>query len=131
LFLLLLANFGYHWLLRNFLAFPGQQWEVRAADSSFGWVVLTGCVQPAVVEELFFHYLALGVLRKWTGVHTAVLISAVMFGMAHVFAPLSIPILMGIGMALGYLRVASGGLMLPMLMHFAHNALILWGDFRP
>jgi Type II CAAX prenyl endopeptidase Rce1-like len=107
--------------------FPGQGWEARAADVSFGWLVLVGCLQPAVVEELFFRYLAFGVLQKWTGVHTAVLISALMFGMAHIFAPLSIPLLMGIGIALGYLRVASGGLMLPMLVHFTHNALILGG----
>jgi CAAX protease family protein len=77
------------------------------------------------VEEWFFRYLALGSLRPFVGVHGAVLISAVMFGTAHIFNPLGIPMLMVVGVVLGYARVASGGMLLPILMHFGHNAAIL------
>ncbi|HEV3257192.1 MAG TPA: CPBP family intramembrane glutamic endopeptidase [Gemmataceae bacterium] len=48
-----------------------------------------------------------------------------MFGMAHVGVPLSIPLLMVVGLFLGYVRTASRSLLLPMLMHFGHNAAIL------
>ena len=37
-----------------------------------------------IIEELFFRYLALGTLRRYLGVHGAVWVSAVMFGVGHV-----------------------------------------------
>jgi membrane protease YdiL (CAAX protease family) len=122
--ILLAANFGYAWLLRNALLFPHVE-EMRLADKAlFGWMVLANCIQPAIVEEFFCRYLAFGVLRTVTGLHSAVLISAIMFGMAHIFNPLFIPVFITIGMALGYLRVMSGSLLLPILLHFGHNGFI-------
>ena len=58
----------------------------------------------------------------------AVFVSSVMFGVAHVGSPLSVPVLVLLGFMLGYLRVFSGGLLLPMLVHFAHNAAILLAE---
>jgi membrane protease YdiL (CAAX protease family) len=121
----LAVNFGYHFLLREFLAVPPWKDELVAWSGLSAWIWLAYCVQPAVVEELFFRYLALGTLRGYMGVHGAVLISSVMFGMAHIGMPLSIPLLTGIGVVFGYVRVASGSLLLPILMHFGHNAAIL------
>jgi len=121
---LLAANFGYAWLLRNILLLPLRETRL-GADGLIGWMVLAHCAQPAIVEELFNRYLALGVLRTVTGTHGAILISSIMFGVAHIFNPLSIPMLIAIGMALGYLRVMSGGLLLPILMHFGHNGFII------
>ncbi len=86
---------------------------------------LAVCVQPALMEELFFRYLALGVLRSSVGVHTAVLVTSVMFAMAHIGAPLGLPVLFVLGIGLGYARVASGGMLLPMAMHFLHNAAVM------
>jgi membrane protease YdiL (CAAX protease family) len=83
------------------------------------------CVQPAIVEELFFRHLVLGVLRSNLGVHGAVFISSVMFALAHIGVPLSMPVLFVLGLGLGYARVASGGLLLPMAMHFVHNAVVI------
>jgi membrane protease YdiL (CAAX protease family) len=122
---LLAANVGYHHCL---LAFGRMEPVEKAAFES--WGVLAAqfaiiCIQPAIVEELFFRYQVLGVLRGVTGTHTAVMISAVMFGMAHLGVPLSIPVLILMGIVLGYARVASGGMVLPMLIHLLHNAAVL------
>jgi CAAX protease family protein len=129
LVLLLVVNVGYHRVLQDLFFMPNPERDLDVTEGLLGWFVLIFCVQPALLEEFFFRYLALGVLREWTGTHTAVLISAVMFGMAHVFAPLSIPLFVAIGLALGYLRVASGSLVLPIVLHFGHNAAILWSQF--
>jgi membrane protease YdiL (CAAX protease family) len=122
LLVLLLANLAYHWLIRDFLRLPEAQ-----EDLTDGWLVslLVICVQPAIVEELFFRYLSLGFLAPIAGAAGAVVISSVMFGVGHIFVPLSIPILIVVGLGLGWLRVLSGSMLVPMIAHFLHNAFIL------
>jgi membrane protease YdiL (CAAX protease family) len=126
LLLLLGVNYAYHRFLIEYLKIPVAAPDFFAHKDLIPWVILVICVQPAVVEELLCRYLALGVLRQVTGTHGAVLVSAVMFGMLHIFAPISIPVLTLIGVAFGYIRVASGSLILPMLMHFGHNLAVLF-----
>ena len=118
------VNIGYHWLLRQALpSLPIDNYEWLGRE--MGWIILAICIQPAVVEEVFFRYLALGSLRSVMGDHAAVAISAIMFGMAHIGAPLSIPVLMVVGLFLGYVRVAGRTLVLPVLLHFAHNLVVV------
>ena len=119
---LLGLNFLYHWILQGAL---GIDRDIGAGLSFSVPLFLLMCVWPAIVEEVFFRYLALGTLRRYMGLHAAVLVSSLMFGMAHVGQPFSIPVLTVVGMGLGYMRVASRGLALPMLMHFAHNLVVL------
>ncbi len=121
----LMVNVAYRWALLEFLR-PG--W-LKNAITEPEWSVVTVllmAVQPALVEEWFFRHLALGALRTATGTHAAVWVSAIMFAVAHVYNPLGLPWLLVAGVMFGYARMASGGLALPVLMHFAHNALILW-----
>jgi membrane protease YdiL (CAAX protease family) len=126
LVILLGINLAYHWFFRQ-LSLHGEAPEVEPLfEKITPLLVLLVCVQPAVVEELFFRYLALGTLRRQFGVHASVAISAVMFGFMHIFVPLSIPALIIVGMGLGYMRVASGSMVLPMLMHFAHNLAVIY-----
>ncbi len=125
LLILFLLNVGYHRLLQGFLHAPQLADPILATKGLSIGVWLAYCVQPALVEETFFRYLALGCLRETVGTHGAVWLSAVMFGMAHVYNPLGIPYLILVGAALGYLRVASRGLALPMMLHFGHNAAVL------
>jgi membrane protease YdiL (CAAX protease family) len=113
-------NLGYHWVLYQFFPAVGQ----RVEEFSAGRILLT-CVEPALVEELFFRYIALGTLRMVLGTHGAVFVSAVMFGMAHIFALPSIPLFILVGLFLGYARVLSGGIALPICLHFLHNFAIL------
>jgi membrane protease YdiL (CAAX protease family) len=124
--LLLGINILYGQMLQ---ALAGQQPHLEVVEINFRthfWLVLLAvCVQPAVVEELFFRYLALGQLRRVMGNHGAVWVSAVMFGMAHLYNPLGMPVLIVVGAGLGYMRVASGGMALPVLMHGFHNAVVV------
>jgi membrane protease YdiL (CAAX protease family) len=118
---LLGLNHLYHEALRDFLR---QNGLARPAVPLDGAAVLLVCVQPAVVEELFFRYVAFGALYRATGVHTAVWVSAVMFAVAHIYNPLGMPYLFLVGAVLGYARVW-GGLALPVVMHFFHNLAVL------
>lgn len=90
-------------------------------------VFIAYCVHPAIVEELFFRYLALDSLRAVMSPSAAIFLSSMIFGLAHVGVPLSIPILGVVGVALGCARVASGGLVLPMVPHALHYlCVIVW-----
>ena len=89
------------------------------------WILVTICIQPAIVEELFFRHVALGAAREVMSARNAVLISSLLFAMAHLGTPLSLPTLAMLGMALGALRIFSGGLLLPILFHFFHNLIVV------
>ena len=86
------------------------------------------CVQPGIIEEWYFRYVALGALRKPLGTHGAVWISGLMFGCAHILNPIAIPYLILVGACLGYLRVWSGSLVLPMILHFTHNLVVVMSE---
>jgi membrane protease YdiL (CAAX protease family) len=123
---LLGLNMLYHHILQRLLGIPPSSEQTMFGDNPWApLVLLTVCVQPGIVEELFFRYLALGTLRRHMNVHLAVLVSSIMFGMAHIYAPLSIPLLIVVGMGLGYIRIWSGSLVLPMLMHCLHNFAVV------
>lgn len=86
--------------------------------------IATICLQPAIIEELFFRYFAFGILRKVTTQQAAIWTSAAMFSLAHLYNPLGMPYLFLLGAMFGYFRV-SGGLALPMVMHFIHNFVVI------
>ena len=121
---MLAFNLAYHEFLRQLLPFaPIRQFP--PAQGLLLWLcVIATCVQPALVEEFFFRYLAIGVLRSVVGVHTSVWISATMFALAHIYNPLGLPVLFVLGVFLGYARVAGGRITLPIFLHFAHNAVV-------
>jgi len=68
----------------------------------------------------------LGTLTRVMGVGGAIIVSSIMFGMAHSAVLLSIPILTVVGVGLGVIRVWSGSILLPMLLHALHNAVVLY-----
>jgi membrane protease YdiL (CAAX protease family) len=132
-FLVLLGvNLGYHQLLK-WLVSPYQDANApQIIDISLKdgwWAVLLVCVQPAVVEELFFRYLLFGHLRPHLGLHGAVWLTAVIFGMAHLGNIPGWPVLILLGAGLGYARAYSGTLALPILLHFLHNFAVLVIDY--
>jgi membrane protease YdiL (CAAX protease family) len=123
--LVLAVNLAYHTALRGYIGLAPSGDPILAVTGVTPLVLFAYCLEPAVIEELFFRYLALDTLRGVMNVHAAVAVSSVMFGLAHIGVPLSIPMLALVGMALGYARVASGRLALPMLLHFLHNFVIV------
>ncbi len=94
------------------------------------FTVLLMCAQPAVVEELFFRQMVLGVFRKRMSLHLAVWLTALMFALAHLGQIVAMPYLLVAGGLFGYARVY-GGLPLAMLLHFVHNFVVIvygaWG----
>jgi membrane protease YdiL (CAAX protease family) len=123
--LVLAVNLAYHTALRGYIGLSPSGDPILAVTGVTPLVLFAYCLEPAVIEELFFRYLALDTLRGVMNVHAAVAVSSVMFGLAHIGVPLSIPMLALVGVALGYARVASGRLALPMLLHFLHNFVIV------
>ena len=122
----LAINVGYHWWLRKGLGIPAIESEFAGRFDLLPWVVLLLCVQPAIFEELFFRYTAVNVLQTALRPATVILLSSVMFGLAHIGVPLSIPVLITLGIVLGWMRHASGSVLLPILMHFVHNAVVVF-----
>jgi membrane protease YdiL (CAAX protease family) len=125
---LLLVNFAYFRLIRSGLGAPDPNLDRVLKPELIPWLVFGMCLQPAVVEEFFFRYLAQGHLRPVVGTHGAVWIAAVMFGVSHLFNPLGVPYLIVAGAVFGYARVYGRSLAIPMLMHFAHNAIVIWSE---
>jgi membrane protease YdiL (CAAX protease family) len=123
---LLLLNVAYHHFLRQIAPAVQMDRETFGEGAIFWLWCVAICLQPAVVEELFFRYLSLGALRSVVGVHSAVWLSAMMFALAHIYVPLSLPVLFCLGVGLGYARVASGGMALPMVLHLLHNAAVMY-----
>ena len=83
----LLANVAYHFILKSYLRTP--PWaagDESMMGASIAWLTLAICVQPAIFEELFFRHLTLGHLRGVMGVHAAVWVSSLIFGLAHLGA---------------------------------------------
>jgi membrane protease YdiL (CAAX protease family) len=129
--ILLGVNLGYHQLLKSLLSpfqDPSEPPVIDIGLADGAWAILLVCVQPAVVEELFFRYLLFGHLRPHLGTHGAVWLSAVVFGMAHLGNVPGWPVLILLGAGLGYTRAFSGGLALPILLHFLHNFAVLLID---
>jgi membrane protease YdiL (CAAX protease family) len=117
-------NVAYHYALQ--LVFrPDANLDLGIGLGDGLWALVLVCVQPAVVEEFFFRYLLLGHLRPHLGTHGAVWVSAVVFGTAHVSGVVSWPVLVLLGAGLGYVRVGTGTLALPILLHFLHNFGVL------
>ena len=122
LFALLCLNITYITFLRELLRPFGTQQAV-AIKVTFVTMMLI-CVQPAIVEELFFRQMTLGVFRRSMNLHLAVWLTAAMFALAHLGNPLGMPYLFLAGGVFGYARVY-GGLSLAMVMHFVHNFAVI------
>lgn len=122
--LLLAANVGYHWMLMDLAGISPETDVLMSAGHHRWWLLALVCVQPAIVEELFFRRLTFDFFRSHTTLGTAAFASAAMFAGAHTGALMSYPYFVLFGIVLAWLRWWSGSLALPMLMHFTHNLII-------
>ena len=119
---MLALNVGYHSLLRYVIGVISIEDELTQYPSWIAFFAI--CVQPAIVEEAYCRGLVFRVLRPIVGMHSVVWISALMFGLMHVSAMMSIPYLILFGAFVGYIRLKSGAVWLPMVLHFLHNLVI-------
>jgi CAAX protease family protein len=98
--------------------------ELLASGHYRWWLLILLCVQPAVIEELFFRRLTFDFFCEATSAGTAAFTSAIMFAAVHTGGFISLPYLVLFGFCLGWLRWFTGSLALPMVLHFAHNVLM-------
>lgn len=119
---LIILNLFYHQLLIDFFQFE----RIESAITGYFPVVLfLFCIQPAIIEELFCRQLCVTAFQDHMGIHSTVFVTAVMFGIFHIFVPLSVPYLIFVGIVLGYARILSGTILLPIAMHFLHNLVVI------
>jgi uncharacterized protein len=84
--------------------------------------VLWGVIGAPVVEELIFRGLVLGGLRQRLSAGPALLLSSLAFAQLHMEHPPAVPVLFVLALALGLLRLRSGSLLPPILLHALNNA---------
>jgi len=99
-----------------------------AGDEGPWWLrvylaVLAVGIAP-LVEEVLFRGVALPVVARWTSGGAAVCCVSVLFALVHFHVPAFAP-LFGIGAALCVAYVATGTLVVPIVMHGAFNAVSL------
>lgn len=96
--------------------------------TSFGDVclqLLVVALVPAVCEELFFRGGIQQILHDWWGnKHVAVLATALIFSLAHGDLYGLVPRFV-MGLALGYLFVLSGSMLVNIFAHFVNNSLVV------
>lgn len=99
------------------------------ADAGYGWatILMVGCVQPAIVEELAFRGIMLAAMQRVLPTRDAILVSALLFMTIHLTVP-AFPHLLLMGIVLGYVRVRSSSLFPCVILHFTHNLLCMLAE---
>lgn len=85
------------------------------------FIILALVGAAPVGEELVFRGLLWGVLRDSGGRVAALVVTAVLFGCAHVFLARTIPLIIPVGFLLGWLVMRSGSVATSMAAHAAFN----------
>lgn len=86
--------------------------------------VIAVAVLPAVCEEILFRGLILSGLSASTGKWPAIILCGCLFGFLHM-QPLQIPFTAIVGVGLAYAAFETGSIVVPVVMHCAHNLLLL------
>jgi membrane protease YdiL (CAAX protease family) len=82
---------------------------------------------PAFFEEVAFRGLILGRLSALFGGTLGAWVAGLAFAFAH-GSSIAFPLLLAIGVYLGFLRLRSGSLLPGMILHFFYNALLVFTD---
>ena len=85
-------------------------------------------VTPAVLEEIIFRGMLQGRLMALFGRGGGLFVTAAAFAIVHQSGPI-LPIHLGAGLYLGWLRERSDSLFPGMLMHFLYNGTLVWLEF--
>ena len=123
---LLSINYAYHDVIIRGLglrdALPTG--ELRQSGVGEGLLIFLFCVLPGVLEELSFR----GLVQHWLQVAIspvrAMVLASALFTALH-FSAVSAPYLFAVGMLLGWVKWKTGSLYPSMLIHFAHNFVVL------
>jgi len=96
----------------------------KAKDAS-PWIALStiGLVLPVAEEILFRGYLFDALRKRWPDT-TTIIVTAFAFGAVHLQLA-QFPLLFGMGLVLGWARMKTSSLRLPVLLHAANNSLVM------
>jgi len=108
-----------------------RQLSSALGDAPGVWVVvLLVALVPAICEELAFRGFILSGLRHLGHKWWAIVLSSLMFGVAHSMLHQSLVTSIA-GAVIGFIAVQSGSIFPGMLFHFTHNALaVIAGEFH-
>lgn len=87
-------------------------------------VMLTVALAPAICEEALFRGLTLGALRRRAGVVVAVLVSSLLFALAHA-TPVALATTFLLGVTLAVVAVLSGSIWCAVVLHLINNILVV------
>jgi membrane protease YdiL (CAAX protease family) len=122
--LLIGVNLVYHGWMQKMM---GQDFATEDIHKtlSFPTAVLLVCVVPAITEEIGFRGLMQTILLRALTPRKALFLSSTLFAAAH-FSILSLPYLFLVGYLLGWLLHRTGSLYPGMIVHAAHNFVVIW-----
>ncbi len=86
--------------------------------------VLLACVVGPLWEELFFRGVLYPALRRHLSRIVAMVVSATFFSLLHM-SPIGFLPILGLGVLLAYLYERTGSLAGPLVVHMAHNTLLM------
>jgi membrane protease YdiL (CAAX protease family) len=104
-----------------------QAMTIFNASDDWGVLVVWIAVVPAITEELLFRGAMMGAFRGVMGPGKALLVTSLMFMGMHA-TPMVFPVVLTMGFVLGYMRLRSGSIYPCILMHFVHNAAVLFAE---
>lgn len=100
-----------------------KSWEAGRAAPFVANFVVIAIVAP-IVEELLFRGVGFAVVRQYAGDVAAILVTAVLFGLAHGLF-VALPVLALFGAVLATVRWRCGSIYPPMILHGIFNGLAL------
>jgi membrane protease YdiL (CAAX protease family) len=123
---------AYVTFINRTFSLPGDGGTESFFDAGFGWaaVVVSMCVQPAVIEELAFRGVIQTTLREVIRPFETIIVAAIAFSIMHFNLVMFVPFVL-LGLYLGWLRQWTGSLYPAMAAHFLHNALVTLHEARP
>lgn len=112
--------------------FPEAESGLESLTESLGFVasVFVVAVTPAVLEEIIFRGMLQGRLMALFGRSSGFIVTACAFAVVH-GQPTVLPIHLGLGLYLGWLRERANSLLPCMLMHFLYNGTLVTLTFYP
>lgn len=120
---------GFELLAQNIPAFETDFME-KVIGSTTNWplLILGVVILGPLFEELLLRGLLFGSLRHIADEHISIAVSAGVFALMHLQYSLPVMLLiLPMGVALGYARVRSGSIWVPVLIHMLNNgASVLW-----
>jgi membrane protease YdiL (CAAX protease family) len=98
----------------------------RPGGSYLRWAAVVAVV--ATCEELFLRGTLYDAVSRWRGAHAAIAVSAVLFALLHLplYGPAALPLDLGIGLILGWLRERTGSAAAPAVAHVVADLAAWW-----